>query len=90
MYTLADVLHQSPIIYFTGQFIALFKAWFPLNVSVVATNRSCLLVRTLLHFAGFNRQTSLGLLPSLLYLEACRSRSTSRIWLEMTTFRKSL
>ena len=30
------------------------KAWFPLNVSVIATNRSCLLARTLLRFAGFH------------------------------------
>ena len=45
------------------------KAWFPLNVSVIATNRSCLLARTLLGFAGF------GLLQGLLYLEACKPRS---------------
>ena len=34
------------------------KAWFPLNVSVLATNQSCLLMQTLLRFAGFYRQTS--------------------------------
>ena len=65
-------------------------AWFPLNVSVLATNRSCLLVRTLLHFAGFHRQPSLGLLRGLLYLELCESRSVSSIELKVTTFRKSL
>ena len=30
------------------------KAWFPLNVSAIATNRSYLLARTLLRFAGFH------------------------------------
>ena len=39
---------------------SLNKAWFPLNVSVLATNQSCLLVQTLLRFAGFHRQPSLG------------------------------
>ena len=53
------------------------KAWFPLNFSVIATNRSCLLARTLLRFAGFHRQPSLGLLQGLWYLEAWKSRSAS-------------
>ena len=55
------------------------KAWFPSNVSVIATNRSCLLARTLLRFAGFHRQPSSGLLRGLLYLEACESRSASGV-----------
>ena len=54
-------------------------AWFPLNVSVIATNWSCLLARTLLRFAGFHKQPSFGLLRGLLYLEACKSRSASSI-----------
>ena len=58
---------------------SLSKAWFPLNVSVIATNRSCLLARTLLHFAGFHRQPSFDLLRGRLYLEACKPRSTSSI-----------
>ena len=66
------------------------KAWFPLNISVFATNRSCLLVRTLVRSAGFHRQPLLGLLRALLYLEVCYSRSASGIELEITTFRKSL
>ena len=66
------------------------KAWFPLNVSVIATNRSCLLVQTLLRFAGFYRQPSLGLLRGLLYLEVCKSRSASSIELEIPTFPKVL
>ena len=66
------------------------KVWFPLNVSVIATNQSCLLVRMMLRFAGFHRQSSFGLfsvleegggglLRGLLYLEACKSRSASGI-----------
>ena len=55
------------------------KAWFPLIVLVIATNRSCLLARTLLRFAGFHRQPSFGLLQGLLYLDACKSRSASGI-----------
>ena len=66
------------------------KAWFPLNVSMLATNRSCLLVRTFLCFAGFHRQQSLGLLKGLLFLEVCKSRSPSGIEPEVTTFQKSL
>ena len=46
-------------------------ARFPLNVSVIATNRSCLLARTLLRFAGSHKQPSFDLLQGLLYLEAC-------------------
>ena len=65
------------------------KAWFPLNVSVIATNRSCLLARTLLRFAGFHRHLSVGTLRGLLYLEACKSRSASGISSEISTFRKS-
>ena len=53
------------------------KAWFPLNVSLIATNQSCLLARTLLRFAGFHKQPSFGLLRGLLYLEACKLRSAS-------------
>ena len=64
------------------------EAWFPLNVLVIATNRSCLLARMLLGFAGFQRQPSFGLLQDLSYLEACKSRSASGIQLEITTFRK--
>ena len=41
---------------------------------MLATNQSCLLVRTLFRFAGFHRQPSLGLLRDLLYLEVCKSR----------------
>ena len=33
-----------------------YEAWILINFSVFTTNRSCLLVQTLLHFAGFNRQ----------------------------------
>ena len=66
-----------------------YKAWFQLNVSVIATNRSYLLARTLLHFASFHKQSSFGLLRGLLYLEACKSRSASGIESEITTFRKS-
>ena len=40
----------------------IFKTWFPLNVSVIATNRSCLLARTLLRFGGFHWQPLLDLL----------------------------
>ena len=57
------------------------KAWFPLNVSVLATIQSCFLVRTLLRLAGFHRQPSSGLLRGLLYLEVCKSRSASSIGL---------
>ena len=66
------------------------KAWFPLNVSVLATNRSCLLMRTLLRFVCFHRKPLLGLLRVLLYPEVCESRSASGIGLEVTSFRKSL
>ena len=45
----------------------LFKAWFPLNVSVLATDRSCLLARTSLRWPGFHRQASQGLLRGLLH-----------------------
>ena len=55
------------------------KGRFPLNVSVIATNRSCLLARTPLRFASFHKQPSFGLLRGLLYLEACKSRSASGI-----------
>ena len=65
------------------------EAWFPLNVLVIATNRSCLLVRTLLCFAGLLKQPSFGLLWGILYLEACKSRSASGIQSEITTVRKS-
>ena len=58
-------------------------------VSVLATNRSYLLMRTLLRFVGFHRQPSLGLLRGLLYLEVCKTRSASGIELEIMTFRKS-
>ena len=61
--------------------ISEIEAWFPLNVSVIATNRSCLLAVTLLRFAGFHRQPSFGLLRGLLYLEACKSCSASGIQL---------
>ena len=40
---------------------------------MIATNRSCLLARTLLCFPGFHRQPSFGLLRGLLYLEACKA-----------------
>ena len=66
-----------------------YETWFPFNVSVIATNRSCLLAQTLLRFAGFHKQPSFGLLRGLLYLEACKSLSASGIYLEITTFRKS-
>ena len=59
--------------------IYLSIAWFPLTASVIETNRSCLLARTLLRFACFHRQPSSGLLRDLLYLEACKSRSASGI-----------
>ena len=39
---------------------SLNKAWFPLNVSVLATNQSCLLMQTLLRFAGFHKQPSVA------------------------------
>ena len=57
---------------------------------MVATNQSCLLVRTLLHFAGFHRQPLLGLLRGLLYLEVCESCSASSIELKIITFGKLL
>ena len=65
---------------------------FSLNVSVLAKNQSCLLVRTFLHFAGFHKQPSLGLLRGLLYLdwEVCKPHSAPGIMLEITTFQKSL
>ena len=65
---------------------------FSLNVSVLAKNQSCLLVRTFLHFAGFHKQPSLGLLRGLLYLdwEVCKPHSAPGIRLEITTFQKSL
>ena len=66
------------------------KAWFPLNVSVLATNWSCLLVRTLLCFAGFHRQPLSCLLLGVLYLEGSKSRSAPSIGLKITTFWKSL
>ena len=47
--------------------IFLTKAWFPLNVSVVATNLSC---SPLLRFAGFHRRPLFGLMRAPLYLEA--------------------
>ena len=50
---------------------------------MLATNRSCLLVQALLHFAGFHKQPSLG-------KEVCGSRSTSSIELEITIFGKPL
>ena len=66
-------------------------AWFPINVSVLATNWSCVLVRTLLHFAGFHRLPSLCLLQVFfLYMEVCISPSASGIEVETTTFWKSL
>ena len=50
------------------------KAWFPLNVSVIATNLSCLLTRTLLRFAGFLRK------PSFVYCEVfCIWRHVNRV-----------
>ena len=58
-------------------------------VSVLATNRSCLLVRTLLHFAGFHRQPSSALLRGLLYLQVCKSCIASGIELKIMTFRMS-
>ena len=36
-----------------GGYMVNAKAWFPLNASVIATNRSCLLARTLLRFRRF-------------------------------------
>ena len=66
------------------------KAWFPINVSVFATHRSCLLMRTLFCSAGFHRQPSLGLLQGCLYLEVCKSRSASGIEMAITIFWKSL
>ena len=64
------------------------KAWLPLNVSVLTTNRSCLLVLTLLHFAGFHRQLSPGLLRGLLCLEVCKSCSASGIEFRNNDFPK--
>ena len=55
---------------------------FSFNVSVLATNRSCLLVLMLLRFAGFHRQPLSGLLRGLLYLEVRESRSASGIELK--------
>ena len=59
---------------------------------MIATNRSRLLVRTLLRFAGFHRQPSFGLLRGLSYLEVCKSSSTSGIymWWKISAFRNSL
>ena len=71
-------LQVSPLCFQSSLYICCelkFYAWFPLNVSVIATNQSCLLAR----FAGFYRQPSFGLLRGLLYLEACKSRSASDI-----------
>ena len=68
-------------------FSCISKAWFPLNVSVLATHRSCLLVRMLLRFAGFYWQ------PSLFPCEViciCESRSAPSIELEITTCRNLL
>ena len=59
--------------------MCLCKAWFLLNVSVIAANRSCLLARTLLRFAGFHKHPLFGLLQALLYLEVFKSQSTSCI-----------
>ena len=47
-------------------------------------------MQTILHFASFHRQPSLGLLRGLLYLEVYKSRSASGIEPETTTFRKPL
>ena len=47
-------------------------------------------MQMLLHFAGFHRQPSSGLLRGLLYLEVCKSCSASGIELKITTFRQSL
>ena len=52
------------------------KAWFPSNVSVLATNQSGLLVQALLSIAGFQEQASKGL---FLYLEECKSLRASSI-----------
>ena len=57
---------------------------------VLPKNRSCLLVRTFLCFAGFHRQPSSGLLRGLLYLEVCKLRSAFSSELEITTFQKLL
>ena len=79
-----QVVHKSKISLWR------YKAWFPLNVSLLATNRSCLLARTLLSFASFHKQPSSDLLRGILYLEVCKSSSASGIKLEITIFRKSL
>ena len=47
-------------------------------VSVLATNRSCLLVRTLLRSAGFHRQPSKVLLWGLLHSDVCKSQKCIR------------
>ena len=60
--------------------------WWHLIVSVLATNRSCLLVRKLLRFVGFHRQPSLDLVRGLLYLKVCKSLSASGIEMKITTF----
>ena len=83
MFYLRELPEFSPIA------LDVIKAWFTLNVSVIETNQSFLLVRTLLRFVGFHKQPSFVLLRGLLYLEACKSCSTSGIQLEITTFRKS-
>ena len=60
------------------------------SIKCFSVRTSCLLVRTLLRFAGFHGRSSLGLLRGLLYLEVCKLRSASSIELKITTFRKSL
>ena len=50
-----------------------------IKCSVLATSRICLLMGTLLRFAGLHRQPSSGLLRGLLHLEICKSRSASDI-----------
>ena len=61
----AGVVHV--VFVFGVVFVYTPKAWFPLNVSVLATDRSCLLARTSLRWAGFHRQASQGLLRGLLH-----------------------
>ena len=56
---------------------------------MIATNRSCLLARTLLRFAGFYKQPSFGVLRGLLCLEAYKLHIAFVIQSEITTFRKS-
>ena len=63
----------------SGDIGMLYETWFTLNVSVLATNQSCLLVRILLRFDSFHRQASPGLLRGLLQIEVCKMRSASNI-----------